>query len=185
MSGGGPFDKVRWSWPLLRGQREEGQTPPGWRAGFDRCVLCFCGCPRSSIQLSEHPWACGRAAERGPRGLLSSPAEGLALAPPVGTPLEKQCLPITASRRHAVQARAVSSRTSAASQRRPRSDCDQASGDFFVDKTCIDCDTCRWMCPSVFQRVGGASAVTRQPGSAEERLAALQALLACPTCVCG
>jgi hypothetical protein len=26
------------------------------------------------------------------------------------------------------------------------------SGDFFVDSTCIDCDTCRWMATEVFDR---------------------------------
>jgi len=54
-------------------------------------------------------------------------------------------------------------------------------GDFYVDKTCIDCDTCRWMVPSVFSRVGDQSAVHFQPQSSEERLKALQALLSCPT----
>ena len=27
-----------------------------------------------------------------------------------------------------------------------------APGDFFVDSTCIDCDTCRWMAPATFTR---------------------------------
>ncbi|KAL5718253.1 hypothetical protein ACHQM5_011178 [Ranunculus cassubicifolius] len=54
-------------------------------------------------------------------------------------------------------------------------------GDFFVDHTCIDCDTCRWMAPKIFTRVDEKSAVSKQPDSAEERIQALQALLACPT----
>nr|TKR74444.1 hypothetical protein D5086_0000294770 [Populus alba] len=54
-------------------------------------------------------------------------------------------------------------------------------GDFFVDHTCIDCDTCRWMAPQVFTRIGEMSAVFKQPTSGEERLKALQALLSCPT----
>lgn len=65
-------------------------------------------------------------------------------------------------------------------RRAPRKE-NVAGGDFFVDHTCIDCDTCRWMAPSVFSRAGGMSAVHRQPTSPEERLQALQALLACPT----
>jgi len=58
-------------------------------------------------------------------------------------------------------------------------------GDIYVDSSCIDCDTCRWMAPSVFERVAGQSAVTHQPGSEAERQAALQALLACPTASIG
>ncbi|KAL9265699.1 hypothetical protein AKJ16_DCAP06807 [Drosera capensis] len=49
------------------------------------------------------------------------------------------------------------------------------------DHTCIDCDTCRWMAPKNFSRVGAKSAVHKQPSSEEERLEALQALLSCPT----
>lgn len=55
------------------------------------------------------------------------------------------------------------------------------AGDFYVDTSCIDCDTCRWMTPAVFYRVDEQSAVHHQPTTAAERLAALQALLACPT----
>lgn len=55
------------------------------------------------------------------------------------------------------------------------------SGDFYVDSTCIDCDTCRWMTPEVFNRTDGQSAVYHQPKDAHERLRSLQALLACPT----
>lgn len=54
-------------------------------------------------------------------------------------------------------------------------------GDFYVDTTCIDCDTCRWMTPQVFHRVDDMSAVHHQPANETERLAALQALLSCPT----
>jgi glyoxylase-like metal-dependent hydrolase (beta-lactamase superfamily II)/ferredoxin len=54
-------------------------------------------------------------------------------------------------------------------------------GDFYVDRSCIDCDTCRWMAPTVFDRAGEMSAVYHQPVDAAERLVALQALLACPT----
>ncbi|MCX7593154.1 MAG: MBL fold metallo-hydrolase [Fischerella sp.] len=55
------------------------------------------------------------------------------------------------------------------------------SGDFYVDTTCIDCDTCRWMAPEVFIEVEGMSVVYHQPKNEVERLKALQALLSCPT----
>ncbi|GMH41830.1 hypothetical protein BSKO_09740 [Bryopsis sp. KO-2023] len=54
-------------------------------------------------------------------------------------------------------------------------------GNFFVDHTCIDCDTCRWLAPDVFTRQGNQSAVTAQPVDPETRKEALQALFACPT----
>jgi len=59
------------------------------------------------------------------------------------------------------------------------------SGDFYVDSTCIDCDTCRWMTPEVFNRAGELSAVYHQPETEAERLRSLQALLACPTASIG
>ncbi|MBD2167333.1 MBL fold metallo-hydrolase [Calothrix membranacea FACHB-236] len=55
------------------------------------------------------------------------------------------------------------------------------NGDFYVDTSCIDCDTCRWMAPEVFYRADEQSAVYHQPTNETERLASLQALLACPT----
>jgi glyoxylase-like metal-dependent hydrolase (beta-lactamase superfamily II)/ferredoxin len=54
-------------------------------------------------------------------------------------------------------------------------------GEFFVDSTCIDCDTCRWMAPEVFDEEGEQSRVRRQPESADELRAAELALIACPT----
>jgi len=59
------------------------------------------------------------------------------------------------------------------------------SGDFYVDSTCIDCDTCRWMAPDIFQSAGEQSAVYSQPRTEAERLRAMQALLACPTASIG
>ena len=59
------------------------------------------------------------------------------------------------------------------------------AGEFYVDSTCIDCDTCRWMAPNIFSRVGSMSAVYHQPESDAERTAALQALLSCPTASIG
>lgn len=59
------------------------------------------------------------------------------------------------------------------------------SGDFYVDSTCIDCDTCRYMAPEVFDRADEQSAVYHQPTNESERLRALQALLSCPTASIG
>ncbi|MQJ84158.1 ferredoxin, partial [Escherichia coli] len=36
---------------------------------------------------------------------------------------------------------------------------ENVSGEFFVDHTCIDCDTCRWMAPEIFTRMNDMSAV--------------------------
>src|SRR5690349_841319 len=60
---------------------------------------------------------------------------------------------------------------------------ENAPGDFFVDRSCIDCDTCRQVAPSVFRtgRQGDCSIVFHQPASEEERLRAAMALVACPT----
>src|SRR5205085_1686614 len=52
-------------------------------------------------------------------------------------------------------------------------------GDFFVDHTCIDCATCRWMAPATFDFADGASRVHHQPIEPSEITAALQALVAC------
>lgn len=54
-------------------------------------------------------------------------------------------------------------------------------GDFFVDSTCIDCDTCRQLAPEVFSAAGDASIVSRQPLNIAETRRALLALVACPT----
>jgi len=54
-------------------------------------------------------------------------------------------------------------------------------GDFFVDSTCIDCDTCRWMAPETFDSGGDHSRVHHQPADAESRRRAELALVACPT----
>lgn len=59
------------------------------------------------------------------------------------------------------------------------------AGNFYVDRTCIDCDTCRGIAPSVFNRAGSQSAVYHQPSSEVEEKQALQALLACPTASIG
>lgn len=58
-------------------------------------------------------------------------------------------------------------------------------GELFVDSTCIDCDTCRWMDPEHFVQEGEQSVVARQPQGEEEWQRALQALVSCPTASIG
>ena len=53
-------------------------------------------------------------------------------------------------------------------------------GNFFVDATCINCDTCRQLAPRSFEEVGEFSAVTTQPRDDRALHQAYQALLACP-----
>ena len=53
-------------------------------------------------------------------------------------------------------------------------------GNFFVDSTCIDCDTCRQLAPTTFMEDGDYSTVFHQPRSAHEEFSAYQALIACP-----
>jgi len=58
---------------------------------------------------------------------------------------------------------------------------DNVEGPFFVDRTCIDCDACRRIAPSVFAEASDHSFVARQPQDESERRRALMALVACPT----
>lgn len=60
---------------------------------------------------------------------------------------------------------------------------ENAPGDYFVDTSCIDCDTCRFVAPSVFARDAGRgqSIVRAQPQTREDRLRAAMALVSCPT----
>jgi glyoxylase-like metal-dependent hydrolase (beta-lactamase superfamily II)/ferredoxin len=58
---------------------------------------------------------------------------------------------------------------------------ENVEGSFYVDHTCIDCDTCRMMAPETFSRMGPQSAVHAQPTDEAGRIRALQALLSCPT----
>jgi glyoxylase-like metal-dependent hydrolase (beta-lactamase superfamily II)/ferredoxin len=58
---------------------------------------------------------------------------------------------------------------------------ENAEGPFFVDSTCIDCDTCRQLAPATFADRGDCSYVQAQPRDAAEERRALQALIACPT----
>jgi glyoxylase-like metal-dependent hydrolase (beta-lactamase superfamily II)/ferredoxin len=58
---------------------------------------------------------------------------------------------------------------------------ENVAGDFFVDTSCIDCDACRLIAPSVFRDVGNQSAVFHQPETDGELLLAQKALISCPT----
>lgn len=58
---------------------------------------------------------------------------------------------------------------------------ENVEGPIFVDSTCIDCDTCRQLAPTVFGETGDFSFVKQQPRDQAEQLAALRALVACPT----
>lgn len=58
---------------------------------------------------------------------------------------------------------------------------ENAEGPFFVDSTCIDCDTCRQIAPATFGETGQFSYVQLQPRDAVEERAAFRALVACPT----
>ena len=54
-------------------------------------------------------------------------------------------------------------------------------GEFFVDSTCIDCDTCRQLAPQVFGETGEFSFVKEQPATEAAAQDALRALVCCPT----
>jgi glyoxylase-like metal-dependent hydrolase (beta-lactamase superfamily II)/ferredoxin len=58
---------------------------------------------------------------------------------------------------------------------------EDAPGDFFVDTTCIDCDTCRQLAPETFAEAADHAFVRRQPDTPEGRRLALHALVCCPT----
>lgn len=58
---------------------------------------------------------------------------------------------------------------------------ENVSGDFFVDTTCINCDTCRQLARSTFKDEGRHSYVFHQPTDDEQARAATRALLCCPT----
>src|SRR5215472_14901518 len=68
---------------------------------------------------------------------------------------------------------------------RSRSVAENAVGSFFVDSTCIDCDTCRQLAPAIFDDAGDHSYVKLQPRNDLEQRAALQALVSCPTASIG
>lgn len=62
---------------------------------------------------------------------------------------------------------------------------ENAAGDVFVDSTCIDCDTCRWMAPETFDAAGDMSRVHTQPVDDASARRAAMALISCPTASIG
>ena len=64
---------------------------------------------------------------------------------------------------------------------RTRAAAENVAGSFFVDDTCIDCDTCRQVAPLTFVDAGGHSVVHVQPEDPAALRAAARALLCCPT----
>src|SRR5689334_10665489 len=54
-------------------------------------------------------------------------------------------------------------------------------GDFFVDSTCIDCDTCSQLAPGIFRDHGDQCSVHHQPETDVETQLAMMSLVACPT----
>ena len=54
-------------------------------------------------------------------------------------------------------------------------------GDFFVDSSCIDCDTCSQLAPAIFHDHGEQCSVHHQPANDDETRLAMMALVACPT----
>jgi len=59
------------------------------------------------------------------------------------------------------------------------------TGNFYVDDSCIDCDQCRQVAPSVFRAQGEHSVVYQQPTEPKDLLRAAMALLTCPTASIG
>ena len=68
---------------------------------------------------------------------------------------------------------------------RAQSVAENAPGVFFVDSTCIDCDTCRQLAPATFADAGEHSYVRIQPRDEAEARSALRALVCCPTASIG
>ncbi len=58
---------------------------------------------------------------------------------------------------------------------------DNASGDWYVDTSCIDCGASRNVAPELIVRSGGQSVFARQPKGALEEEAAWRAAIVCPT----
>ena len=58
---------------------------------------------------------------------------------------------------------------------------ENVAGEFFVDSTCIDCDTCRQLAPATFAQGSEYSFVFAQPQTGPAQREAARALLACPT----
>ena len=54
------------------------------------------------------------------------------------------------------------------------------SGDFYVDETCINCGTCRFIAPDTFNDNNKKSRVYNQPETKEQKHRALMAMISCP-----
>jgi|TARA_B100000315_G_scaffold254808_1_gene296649 glyoxylase-like metal-dependent hydrolase (beta-lactamase superfamily II)/ferredoxin len=57
---------------------------------------------------------------------------------------------------------------------------ENVEGNFFVDRTCIDCSTCNWLAPESFSGAASFSFVQRQPSSPAAIRQAQKALISCP-----
>jgi len=59
---------------------------------------------------------------------------------------------------------------------------ENASGKFYVDEQCIDCDLCRETAPDFFARNddGGYSFVHKQPEAEDDKELCIEALEGCP-----
>lgn len=53
-------------------------------------------------------------------------------------------------------------------------------GDFYVDETCINCGTCRFIAPDTFNDKDRKSRVYKQPDTEEQKHRALMAVISCP-----
>jgi glyoxylase-like metal-dependent hydrolase (beta-lactamase superfamily II)/ferredoxin len=64
---------------------------------------------------------------------------------------------------------------------------ENAPGNYFVDDSCIDCETCRILAPQVFERSDhvGLSIVSHQPETPAAELRARMAIVSCPTSAIG
>ncbi|MDH5680449.1 MAG: MBL fold metallo-hydrolase [Spirochaetota bacterium] len=56
-----------------------------------------------------------------------------------------------------------------------------AAGNIYVDTTCINCDSCRWLAPDIFAETEDQSVVTAQPTTQSQYDSALMAIVACPS----
>eukprot|EP00172_Hildenbrandia_rubra_P003306 Plantae.Rhodophyta-Hildenbrandia_rubra.ctg5116.p1 GENE.Plantae.Rhodophyta-Hildenbrandia_rubra.ctg5116~~Plantae.Rhodophyta-Hildenbrandia_rubra.ctg5116.p1 ORF type:complete len:356 (-),score=60.65 Plantae.Rhodophyta-Hildenbrandia_rubra.ctg5116:325-1392(-) len=107
-------------------------------------------------------------------------ATGFVATPFLGTSLKIPRYPNTTQREcKNKQARCTTVKAAATSRHQRREE--NVPGPLYVDHTCIDCDTCRWLQPKFFTRVNDQSAVYKQPETEEERAEALKAVVACPT----
>lgn len=62
---------------------------------------------------------------------------------------------------------------------------ENVAGNFFVDSTCINCDTCRQLAPETFGDAGETAFVKAQPKTSDQERKALRALVCCPTASIG